>query len=112
MTTNRAKEESTGKEPWLTLVPAYGRDYSSPAEVLFAWKAEKDFVIQDVSSPWNGKYVNRQQVGIPGVHAPTVFKIRFMKLRNFVLIRHDEVIGKSEDEDSAHEDTKDFGSDL
>lgn len=41
---------------YLTVVPAYGRDYKSQKEVLAAWKAGHDFYIQD---PFQSGYVNK-----------------------------------------------------
>lgn len=38
-----------------TVVPAYGRDYSSAKAAIADWQAGKDFVIQDISNPWDGK---------------------------------------------------------
>lgn len=43
---------------YLTLVPAYGRDYKSKKSLLEDWKAGKDFLIASVMSPWYGKYVS------------------------------------------------------
>lgn len=44
-----------------TLIPAYGRDYASKAKLLADWNSDKDFVIADIMSPWDGKYANRPQ---------------------------------------------------
>lgn len=41
----------------LTVVPAYGRDYTSAADAAAAWSVGKDFRIADISSRWNGSYV-------------------------------------------------------
>lgn len=43
----------------LTVVPAYGRDYKSAKEVKTAWAEGKDFLICDFFSPFDGKYVNK-----------------------------------------------------
>jgi hypothetical protein len=40
----------------ITLVPAYGRDYTSKKLALADFNAGKDFKICDMSSPWDGKY--------------------------------------------------------
>lgn len=40
----------------LHIVPAYGRDYHTAIETLAAWKSGSDFLIQDISSPYDGKY--------------------------------------------------------
>lgn len=39
----------------MTVVPAYGRDYKSKAEAVADWEAGKDFIVQDISSRWDGK---------------------------------------------------------
>lgn len=39
-----------------TLTPAYGRDYKSKKEVIAAFNAGKDFIYNDLSSPYDGKY--------------------------------------------------------
>jgi hypothetical protein len=44
---------------YLTLVPAYGRDYKSKKEVMADWDGGKDFRICDVSSPDDGRYLNK-----------------------------------------------------
>lgn len=43
---------------YLTLVPAYGRDYKSAKAVKADWAEGKDFIIQDMSSPHDGRYIN------------------------------------------------------
>ena len=44
---------------YITVVPAYGRDYKSAKEVVEAWDAGKDFRICDLSSPRDGGYINK-----------------------------------------------------
>ncbi len=44
----------------LTLVPSYNRDYKSKKEVQEAWDADKDFTINDMSSPNDGGQINKQ----------------------------------------------------
>jgi hypothetical protein len=39
-----------------TLTPAYARDYRSKTAVVEAFLAGKDFVYNDVTSPYDGKY--------------------------------------------------------
>ena len=48
----------------LTLIPAYGRDYTSKAQVKKDWDAGKDFIVAG-SSRWSGSYVNKDQVNEP-----------------------------------------------
>ena len=57
------------------LVPAYGRDYSTVAQVKEAWLAEKDF-----ETP-TGQYINRQQF-LAGSQVP----IRYHQLRRVVFM--------------------------
>lgn len=44
----------------MTLTPAYGRDYTSAEAAKADWDANKDFLIADVSSRYNGKPINKQ----------------------------------------------------
>jgi hypothetical protein len=46
----------------ITLTPAYGQDYKSKAEALADFNADKDFILNDFSSHWDGKPVNRSQL--------------------------------------------------
>lgn len=62
---------------WLTLVPAYNRDYKHPMEVLEAWNTRKDFQIWDVSCRWNGSYVGRGDAESQEDLRGTTFKIRY-----------------------------------
>ena len=39
----------------MTLTPAYGRDYKTAKAAKDAWADGVDFIIADMSSPWNGK---------------------------------------------------------
>jgi hypothetical protein len=45
----------------LTVVPAYGRDYTTAKAAKADWQADKDFIIADFFNPWDGKYINRPQ---------------------------------------------------
>ena len=38
-----------------TLIPAYGRDYKSAKAAKKDWKDGKDFIIQAIENPWDGK---------------------------------------------------------
>jgi hypothetical protein len=38
------------------LTPAYGRDYTTSTAVLKDYKGGKDFIYNDISSPYHGKY--------------------------------------------------------
>ena len=68
----------------LTIVPAYGRDYKTEEKAVADWNNDKDFKIADVSSPYNGRYINLQDAqndkNIKQV------KIRYNKLADFVIV--------------------------
>jgi len=66
---------------YTTLVPAYGRDYKSAKEVKADWDAGKDFRICDMSSPDDGRLVNKPQV--PG----RKFNIRYKRLTAIVVVQ-------------------------
>jgi hypothetical protein len=40
----------------MALVPAYGRDYKNIKEVTEAYLGGADFVLNDISSRWDGAY--------------------------------------------------------
>jgi hypothetical protein len=67
---------------YLTVVPAYGRDYKSKAAVLADWNAGKDFRIQDISSPDNGRYVNKADKP-----ADVTLNIRYKRLTMVAVIK-------------------------
>lgn len=45
-----------------TLTPAYGRDYTTAAAVRADWLAGKDFIVADLSSRWDGKPANKDDL--------------------------------------------------
>ena len=46
----------------ITLVPAYGRDYSNQNQVAADFRSGKDFLIADMFSRWDGKPCNKQDL--------------------------------------------------
>ena len=46
----------------LTAIPAYGRDYKSAKAVKADFAANKDFLICDMFSPDDGRYINAEQL--------------------------------------------------
>lgn len=44
------------------LIPAYGRVYATPAAVKADFQANKDFLLVDPTSQWDGKPINREQI--------------------------------------------------
>jgi len=61
----------------LTLIPAYGRDYTSAADAIADWRAGKDFRISDVSSPWDSAYVGRGESAMLRESGFSAVRIRF-----------------------------------
>ena len=45
---------------YVTVVPAYGRDYKSKKAVLTDYHAGKDFQINDMFNPDDGRYINKE----------------------------------------------------
>jgi hypothetical protein len=66
----------------MTLIPAYGRDYTSAKKAKADFDANKDFIIADYSSPYDGKLVNREQ--LPKGATVT---LRFKQLRNVTVFK-------------------------
>lgn len=69
---------------YLTLVPAYGRDYKSKKAVLADWEANRDFLIQDISSPYDGRYINKQDATSL---KSTTFNIRYKSLTQICVVK-------------------------
>ena len=65
----------------MTLTPAYGRDYKNKKSVLADWNEGKDFIVNDISSPWNGKPVNKSDL-LPGKSV----QLRYNQLRSVVVV--------------------------
>lgn len=69
---------------FVTLVPAYGRDYKSKKAVMADWDAGKDFVINQFGHPYDGKYINSQDAATtPGV----TYNIRYAKLAKVLPVK-------------------------
>lgn len=67
----------------LTLVPSYGRDYKNGKEVQAAWDAGKDFTIQAMNHPDDGRQINKQDAEREG----GTFNIRYKKLTGIKVIK-------------------------
>lgn len=72
---------------YLTLVPAYGRDYKSKAAVEADFNADKDFIVQDISSPHDGRYVNRRDLVKFHNFSGATVNIRYKKLASVAVIK-------------------------
>ena len=53
----------------LTVLPAFGRDYKSAKAVKADFDANKDFLICDMFSPSDARYVNAEQLNAGDVLA-------------------------------------------
>ena len=71
----------------MTIIPAYGRDYTSKAMVIAAWEKGLDFVIADMSNPHDGRKINRKDATKDGIRLLTV---RYQNLTKVAII-HNEV---------------------
>ncbi len=67
----------------ITLVPSYGRDYKSGKEVQEAWDAGKDFTINSIGHPDDGRQINKQDAEREG----GTFNIRYKKLTQIKVIK-------------------------
>ncbi len=65
---------------YVTVVPAYGRDYTSQAKVAADYFAGKDFTVVDFFSPWNGSKVNKADAEREGI----ILSIRYNKQQRIV----------------------------
>ena len=68
----------------MTLLPAYGRDYKSKKAAQADFDAGKDFIIADISSPWNGKPVNKVQLKEEGQNEVS---IRYKQMTQIAVIK-------------------------
>jgi len=68
-----------------TLIPAYGRDYSSKKAVMADYNADKDFILRDIMSFYDGKFINKSQ--IDNATDYTDINFRYDKLRKIHTIK-------------------------
>ena len=68
----------------MTLIPAYGRDYTTAAQVKADWAAGKDFIIANHFNRYDGKPVNLQGCRDAG---EIYVMIRYRKLRASIIIK-------------------------
>ena len=62
------------------LTPAYGADYTSATATRIAYFAGADFILNDITSPWNGKPCSSRNFINEEV------KIRYANKRKFTFI--------------------------
>ena len=68
----------------MTLIPAYGRDYKSAKAVKEDFASNKDFQVADMSSAYNGRYVNREDLSQSNIEK---VNIRYNNLRSLTLVK-------------------------
>ena len=66
-----------------TLTPAYNRDYKNKKDVLTDFNNNKDFIINDMFSPYNGKYCNKSDIK----NTYKSVKIRYNRLQKIIIVR-------------------------
>jgi hypothetical protein len=68
----------------MTIIPAYGRDYRSKKAVQADLREDKDFVVADISSRWNGSYINLSDMRESNIRE---ISIRYAKGTKVAVIR-------------------------
>jgi len=66
---------------YTTLIPAYGRDYSTAKAAKADWKAGKDFIIANIFDPYDGK-----PMSIRDTQQGDKFMLRFHRLTKTALV--------------------------
>jgi hypothetical protein len=61
----------------MTLTPAYGKDFKYAKDAVASWKKGDDWIIADITSPWDGKPCSIRDAASLG---PVM--LRFNKLTN------------------------------
>lgn len=64
---------------YVSVVPAYGRDYTNQKQVLADWNAGKDFLIQDFEL---SGYINKDDKP-----ASMILNVRYNKLQKVMVIK-------------------------
>ena len=67
------------KMMYLTLLPAYGRDYKTKKSIINDLNALKDFIVSH-----SGQYINKQQFNELGI---TSFNVRYSQQRKLINIK-------------------------
>lgn len=77
-----------------SLAPAYGRDYKSKKAVVEAFNANNDFILHDISSPWDGKPCNKSSLQQEGRYRQA--NLRYKGLRMVTVVSVPSLVAKSE----------------
>ena len=67
----------------MTLIPAYGRDYKSKKDAIKSFFDGDDWIINDVSSAWNGRYVSIKDKE----NLPDTINLRYSKLTRVAVLK-------------------------
>jgi len=67
----------------MTLTPAYNRDYKNKNDVLTDFNNNKDFIVNDMFSPYDGKYCNKSDIK----NTYKSVKIRYNKLQKICIVK-------------------------
>ena len=67
---------------FVSATPAYGRVYTNTKQVREAWEAGKDFILHDITSKWDGKPFNKDDV----IDLDWAIQIHYGKHRNKSMI--------------------------
>ncbi len=91
----------------LTVIPAYGRDYKSKAEVQEAYDKGQDFIIQDFFSGSDGRAVSKREVDAEGI----TLNVRYDRLtKQFAPVQgKPDIIEPTRDKREDFEDALDRG---
>ena len=71
---------------FLTLTPAYGRDYKNKKDVEADWTNRKDFMIASIGHLYNGSYCSINDASALKEEGYQGVGIRYKGLRNQMLI--------------------------
>jgi len=67
---------------FITLTPAYGRDYRSKAAVLTDWNSGKDFIVASIGHPHDGRLINKDDAA----RTDDAYNVRYDSLRKIATI--------------------------
>lgn len=81
----------------ISLLPAYGRDFTTAKAALAAFHADKDFILVDMTSPWNGKPCNKRDLKRTYTSEELFIEIRYKQLRSIAVVKLDCLV-KNADE--------------
>ena len=73
---------------YMTLVPAYGRDYKTAKAVKEDWALGKDFLVANIMDEHDGKPFNKQDAAtIAQFQGPVTLNIRYKGLANIAQVK-------------------------